>query len=219
MNKQDFLKQYQTKEWYEISRRIKARDHNTCQMCGRNDVPLSVHHMYYGIGGDIFGVPDESLITLCEKCHESQKEYRLEQEDLLDNLRSFYTDFELYELMQFLLSPFIYDGFAYMQKLNPLEIIKDKYYGNEEELDNIIKWRERVYGEKLKHQAAIEYLVYYDENNKETAEWFNDTFGYTIDKYLEDLKTNRPDIYGHILGEAGRRIKRMRELMKEHLPF
>ena len=97
MNKQDFLKQYQTKEWYEISRRIKARDHNTCQMCGRNDVPLSVHHMYYGIGGDIFG--------------------------------------------------------------------------------------------------------------------------YTIDKYLEDLKTNRPDIYGHILGEAGRRIKRMRELMKEHLPF
>lgn len=32
MKKEDFLRQYHTKEWYEISKRIKARDHNTCQM-------------------------------------------------------------------------------------------------------------------------------------------------------------------------------------------
>ena len=68
MDKTDFLKQYQSKEWYDTSKRIKARDHNTCQMCGRNDVPLSVHHRYYGENGSLL-VPDNALITLCEKCH------------------------------------------------------------------------------------------------------------------------------------------------------
>ena len=30
MDKKDFLKQYQSKEWYEISKRIKARGLNPC---------------------------------------------------------------------------------------------------------------------------------------------------------------------------------------------
>lgn len=217
MNKQDFLKQYQTKEWYETSKRIKARDHNTCQMCGRNDVPLSVHHLYYGHGGDIFDVPDESLITLCEDCHEAQKEYREMQNSLLDDLRSCYTDFELYGLMEYFLIGFVFDGPVYIQKLKPLEILKQRGYGNGEELDNIIKWREQVYGEKLKRQAAIEYLVSSDD--KDTIQWFSDTFGYTIDKYLEELKINRPDIYGYILAEAGRRIECKKKSAKDNLPF
>ena len=54
MTRKEFLAQYKTKEWYELSKKIKARDHNTCQMCGRNDVPLSVHHLKYGEDGSLF---------------------------------------------------------------------------------------------------------------------------------------------------------------------
>lgn len=71
MKKEEFLNQYKTKEWYETSKRIKARDHNTCQMCGRNDRPLSVHHRYYGKNGSL-KVPDDALITLCDSCHEQE---------------------------------------------------------------------------------------------------------------------------------------------------
>ena len=85
MNKVDFLKQYQSKEWYETSKRIKARDHNTCQMCGRNDVPLSVHHRYYGENGSLL-VPDNALITLCEKCHHKETISKQGIHDQLDLL-------------------------------------------------------------------------------------------------------------------------------------
>ena len=75
MTRKEFLAQYQTKEWYELSRQIKARDHNTCQMCGRNDVPLSVHHLKYGENGSLF-VDDNCLITLCDRCHKINHEYK-----------------------------------------------------------------------------------------------------------------------------------------------
>lgn len=95
MTREEFLAQYKTKEWYEISKRIKARDHNTCQMCGRNDVPLSVHHLHYGIGGSIFDIGSFSLITLCDDCHKLNHLCRQNTGIYLRLLRGFITDYEI----------------------------------------------------------------------------------------------------------------------------
>lgn len=95
MEKEEFFKQYQTREWYELSKRIKARDNNTCQMCGRNDIPLSVHHLYYPKNGDITEVDDFSLITLCDRCHNIQKDSKSIVKEELESLRIEYTDYEL----------------------------------------------------------------------------------------------------------------------------
>ena len=111
MTRKEFLAQYQTKEWYELSRQIKARDHNTCQMCGRNDVPLSVHHLKYGENGSLF-IDDDCLITLCDSCHKINHEYRNKIPEMIEDLREYLTDYEicvyLYSIL--LRMQFNYDG-------------------------------------------------------------------------------------------------------------
>lgn len=111
MTRKEFLAQYQTKEWYELSRQIKARDHNTCQMCGRNDVPLSVHHLKYGENGSLF-VDNDCLITLCDSCHKINHEYKNKIPEMIEDLREYLTDYEicvyLYSIL--LRMQFNYDG-------------------------------------------------------------------------------------------------------------
>ena len=111
MTRKEFLAQYKTKEWYELSRKIKARDHNTCQMCGRNDVPLSVHHLKYGENGSLF-VDDDCLITLCDSCHKINHEYKNKIPEMIEDLREYLTDYEicvyLYSIL--LRMQFNYDG-------------------------------------------------------------------------------------------------------------
>lgn len=120
MGNEEFFKQYQTKEWYDISKRIKARDHNTCQMCGCNDKPLSVHHLRYGENGSIYDVPDSALITLCEDCHQKQ---HLAKKDILSTIDDFrwigYTDYEI----SLILRKLLYNNIGsteevYLKKLN-----------------------------------------------------------------------------------------------------
>ena len=99
MTREEFLAQYKTKEWYELSKRIKARDHNTCQMCGRNDVPLSVHHLQYGKDGSIFDISEYTLITLCDKCHEIIHRCRNLVNVGINELRCFRTDYEIVAIL------------------------------------------------------------------------------------------------------------------------
>lgn len=82
MKKKDFRKQYLSKEWYELSKKIKARDKNTCQMCGRNDRPVSVHHLIYHEGHKVWEYNDEELICICDRCHEIVSE---NSKDLYNN--------------------------------------------------------------------------------------------------------------------------------------
>ena len=69
MEKKSYLSQYHDKRWYELSKRIKARDKNTCQMCGHNDRPVSVHHKIYHTENKIWEYTDDELICICDKCH------------------------------------------------------------------------------------------------------------------------------------------------------
>ena len=69
---------YQTGFNYGFSSRKEAvlhRDNYTCQLCGKKNVRLEVHHIIYRSQG---GTDDENnLITLCEDCHSAVHDGKL----------------------------------------------------------------------------------------------------------------------------------------------
>jgi len=55
-----------TKDWYEVSSRIRKRDGYKCAICGSKE-KLEVHHIVpLSRGG---ASREDNLITLCQKCH------------------------------------------------------------------------------------------------------------------------------------------------------
>ena len=72
---QELIKEYrknpygerrQSKEWGILKKRIHRRDGYRCRLCGRNDLPLHLHHCSY----DNYAQEKlADLITLCEECH------------------------------------------------------------------------------------------------------------------------------------------------------
>ena len=143
MEKNEFFKQYQTEKWYKLSKRIKARDRNTCQMCGRNDLPLSVHHLYYPENGDISDIEDSSLITLCDNCHYIQSKSKRRVHQILKELRLSFTDYEIYcSLKSLLQGKFCQTPYSHIS----LEAKEEVSYHGEKLplLENLDKWRKHI---------------------------------------------------------------------------
>lgn len=135
MRKDLFLKQYQSKEWYDISKRIKARDNNTCQMCGCKNKPLNVHHLHYGEGGSIF-VEDSSLITICEDCHKHLHDNLID--GLFEELKYSFSTLELRLIYEEIL-----EKYGTFYTLHPKNI-PSKGYVQKKYLSNLKKWRINV---------------------------------------------------------------------------
>lgn len=145
MKREDFLKQYQRKEWYDVSKRIKARDNNTCQMCGRNDRPLAVHHLYYPKSGDICDVPDDTLITLCEDCHK-RMHYWTSFSDILSDLRTVATGYTIHCLLSSLQNGIKEKtdengNKTFYVELRDVDLDDDDY--NNSFLEHLYEWREK----------------------------------------------------------------------------
>ena len=51
---------------------ILQRDNFTCQICESNTKTLHVHHKYYIWDQDPWDYSEETLITLCEDCHQKE---------------------------------------------------------------------------------------------------------------------------------------------------
>lgn len=60
--------------WQRKRLEIMSRDGFTCQKCGSASNTLNVHHHRYLLGRNPWEYPDADLVTLCEKCHESEHE-------------------------------------------------------------------------------------------------------------------------------------------------
>jgi len=74
----EYSKLLQDERWKEKRRKIISRDRCRCTWCG-SDSNLQVHHKYYekfpnNDFVDPWDYPDESLVTLCEKCHKKAHE-------------------------------------------------------------------------------------------------------------------------------------------------
>jgi len=59
--------------WQKKRLEILERDWWMCCECGDNESTLHVHHTTYKKGKDPWDYPNHQLITLCEECHESEK--------------------------------------------------------------------------------------------------------------------------------------------------
>lgn len=65
----DYKEQMTDPRWAARSREIMKRDNFTCQLCGRSDRGLNVHHIKYQNDLDYWDYPDELLLTVCPVCH------------------------------------------------------------------------------------------------------------------------------------------------------
>jgi hypothetical protein len=91
MNKKSYSEKLKDPRWQDKRNEILERDNHRCQLCGDNTEPLHVHHKYYQNFKEPWDYPNESLITLCEKCHNSQ--HNKEDERLRERLSELTTDY------------------------------------------------------------------------------------------------------------------------------
>jgi 5-methylcytosine-specific restriction endonuclease McrA len=82
---EDYNQLLKDPRWHAKRKRIFTRDGFKCTVCGAT-ANLQAHHTYYySQRTDPWDYPDESLITICEKCHHDWHEYHeLEYRDRPD---------------------------------------------------------------------------------------------------------------------------------------
>ena len=71
MTKQSYAEKLRDPRWQKKRLEILERDGWTCRCCGDEDKTLHIHHRYYLRGIEPWEYELESLITLCEHCHNS----------------------------------------------------------------------------------------------------------------------------------------------------
>ena len=60
--------------WQKKRLEILQRDDFTCRICKDTESTLMVHHKTYLKDTEPWDYPDNYFVTLCESCHESEKE-------------------------------------------------------------------------------------------------------------------------------------------------
>jgi hypothetical protein len=60
--------------WQKRRLEIMDRDNFTCLACGSKTETLNVHHIKYG--STPWEIDEKYLVTLCEKCHHTEEEYK-----------------------------------------------------------------------------------------------------------------------------------------------
>ncbi len=90
----DYSEKLKDPRWQKKRLEILERDEWTCQICQDSTSTLVVHHRKYLPNKDPWDYPDDLLVTLCENCHEVERESRPEYEKLLlEQLRiNFFAD-------------------------------------------------------------------------------------------------------------------------------
>ncbi len=68
-----YLEKLKNPRWQKMRLKILERDDWTCQACGNKEMTLNIHHRYYKAKTDPWDYPEESLLTLCEECHEIER--------------------------------------------------------------------------------------------------------------------------------------------------
>lgn len=70
--KSEYAKKFLDPRWQQFRLRVYERDGFSCMMCGCSTRTLHGHHSYYEWGRDPWDYPEESVVTLCDECHEGE---------------------------------------------------------------------------------------------------------------------------------------------------
>jgi len=71
---EDYLVLLRDSRWIKKAKRIRKRDKHCCTACGSKKY-LVVHHTFYYLDYPApWKYPDDSLLTLCSKCHQRYHE-------------------------------------------------------------------------------------------------------------------------------------------------
>lgn len=82
----NYKEELKSPEWQRKSCNHKYLDNYTCQICGRKDKVVHVHHHFYIEGRHIWEYPDETLVTLCEDCH--AKEHNFDNKMIIEAIEN-----------------------------------------------------------------------------------------------------------------------------------
>lgn len=74
----EYFEKFKDPRWQARRLEVFQRDLFHCQLCDANDRTLSVHHKYYEFGLDPWEYDLESLVTVCDVCHEKADAMRKE---------------------------------------------------------------------------------------------------------------------------------------------
>jgi hypothetical protein len=72
--------------WQKKRLKILERDNWKCVHCEGENVTLHIHHLHYSHNTDPWEYEDVSLVTLCEACHQAERECKSIVEDELLSL-------------------------------------------------------------------------------------------------------------------------------------
>lgn len=67
--KKKYQETLKDERWLNKRKHILYRDKYQCSTCG-SKFHLNVHHLFYVDGVEPWDYPDDTLVTLCQKCHE-----------------------------------------------------------------------------------------------------------------------------------------------------
>jgi hypothetical protein len=82
-DKMTYSEKLRDPRWQKKRLEILDRDEFTCQRCFDKETTLNVHHMMYFKDKEPWDYPEWCLVTLCESCHEEEKECGTESEKTL----------------------------------------------------------------------------------------------------------------------------------------
>lgn len=90
--------------WQKKRLFILQRDSFCCQSCGDNESTLHVHHtVYFGYNIEPWKYPDMTLVTLCEKCHETEtKNMKSSLRPVSDNIQHKFFSYQMAEVDKFI---------------------------------------------------------------------------------------------------------------------
>lgn len=69
-----YVEKLKDPRWQKKRLKILERDDWTCQACSSSEKTLHVHHKVYLPSKEPWDIPENLLITLCEDCHDKEKE-------------------------------------------------------------------------------------------------------------------------------------------------
>ena len=71
-----YLEKLKDPRWQKKRLEIMQRDGFMCRVCWDDESTLNVHHYFYKHGIEPWEYENDDLITLCESCHNAEKDER-----------------------------------------------------------------------------------------------------------------------------------------------